>query len=69
MQYIDGFGLRSIKELLERFDIPSPYNRKISGLQTIANILSNPHYVGDDVYPRIITKQQYDSAQKIKANK
>ena len=69
MQYLEGFGLRSIKELLENLGAPSPYNQKEWGLQSLSNILSNPHYIGDDVYPQIITKQQYEFAQCIKATK
>ena len=69
VQYLDGFGLRSIKELLESFGVPSPYNWKDWSLQTLSNILSNPHYIGDDIYPQIVTRQQYDSVQKIKASK
>ena len=69
MQYLDGRGLRGIKETLEVIGAPSPYNRRNWNPQAISNILSNPHYVGDDIYPQIITQEMFDDVQKIKAAK
>lgn len=69
MQYLQGFGLREIKELLEGIGVPSPYNHQKWGLQVLSNILSNPHYTGTDDYPQIITKEQFEKVQKIKASK
>jgi hypothetical protein len=51
MQYLDRQSLSAIKELLETIGVPSPLNKPTWGKQAIANILSNPHYVGSDIYP------------------
>lgn len=69
MQYLNGRGLRGIKEMLEAIGVPSPYNRRNWNPQAISNILSNPHYIGDDIYPQIITQEMFDKAQKMKAAK
>lgn len=67
--YLHGYSIGKIKEILEKTGIPSPQNKPAWGKQAISNILSNPHYIGDDVYPQIITQQQFDSVQTIKASK
>ena len=67
--YLEGKSISSIKDSLENMGIPSPQNRKSWGKQTISNILSNPHYLGSDVYPAIITQEQFDLAQQIKHSK
>lgn len=46
--------------------IPSPLNGKTWGKQTLANILSNPHYTGDEIYPIIISEEQFLLAQELK---
>lgn len=65
--YLAGQSIGKTKGFLEGARIPSPQNKPSWGKQTIANILSNPHYVGDDVYPAIIETQQYQAAQEKKA--
>ncbi len=69
MQYLDGRGLRGIKQTLEGIGAPSPYNHKFWGIRTISNILSNPHYTGDDIYPQIITQEMFDEVQELKTEK
>lgn len=64
--YSEGRSIASIKETLEDINIPSPLNGKRWSKQTIANILSNPHYLGDEVYPTIISKELFETAQRIK---
>lgn len=68
-QYLDGRGLRGIKQTLEGIGAPSPYNHKSWGIQTISNILSNPHYTGDENYPQIIAQEMFDEVQELKAAK
>lgn len=65
-QYSEGYSIAKIKEMFEDINIPSPLNGKKWSKQTIANILSNPHYLGDEVYPTIISKEQYELAQRMK---
>ena len=69
MQYLQGISLRCIKSTLESIGAPSPYNHKSWNLQALSNILSNPHYIGDEIYPQIITKEMFEEVQKIKAEK
>lgn len=63
--YVEGCSIALIKQQLEGMGIPSPLNG-IRGKQTLANILSNPHYTGDETYPIIITEEQFLLAQKLK---
>ena len=65
-QYSEGYSIAKIKEMFEDINIPSPLNGKKWSKQTIANILSNPHYLGDEVYPTIISKELFETAQRIK---
>lgn len=65
-QYAEGYSIAKIKEMFEDINIPSPLNGKRWSKQTIANILSNPHYLGDEVYPTIISKELFDTAQRMK---
>ena len=67
--YLDGFSVARIKEALENMGLPSPLDREKWGKQTIANILSNPHYVGDETYPNIISKEQFEIVQEKKREK
>lgn len=64
--YDEGKSLAEIKSILERVGIPSPQNKKTWGKQTLSNILSNPHYLGSDEYPKIIEKDLFDRVQKRK---
>jgi hypothetical protein len=65
-QYSEGYSIAKIKEMFEDINIPSPLNGKKWSKQTIANILSNPHYLGDEVYPTIISKELFETAQRLK---
>ncbi len=67
--YDQGMGLGTIKEKLEKGRISSPHNGEKWSRQTISNILSNPHYLGDEVYPQIIPQELFDSVQKMKQSK
>jgi len=51
--------MAKIKDNLEDMGIPSPLNGKKWSKQALANILSNPHYLGDELYPTIISEEQY----------
>jgi hypothetical protein len=62
----EGRSIASIKETLEDIGIPSPLNNKKWNKQTIANILSNPHYLGNDIYPTIISRELFNKAQILK---
>ncbi len=64
--YIEGCSISLIKQRLEGMGIPSPLNGKNWSKQTLANILSNPHYTGDATYPIIISEEQFLLAQKLK---
>lgn len=64
--YADGMSIAAIAEMLESAGIPSPQNKPAWSKQTIANILSNPHYLGDADYPRIIEAELYDTVQALK---
>ena len=67
--YLCGNSIASIKETLEGINAPSPYNSMRWSKQTLANILSNPHYTGSDVYPQIISEEDFAAVQKIKKSK
>ncbi len=65
--YLNNNSLSDISESLQELKICSPRNKLVWGKQIISNILSNPVYVGTDDYPQIITKEDFDAAQVIKA--
>jgi len=67
--YADGQSTAEIAEMLKSARIPSPRNNLVWGKQTLANILSNPHYIGDKDYPRIIEQELFDTVQLMKANR
>ena len=67
--YLDGKSTSEIKEILEEDGIPSPRNGKKWSKQTIANILSNEHYVGSEEYPQIISEEKFKAVQDIKRTK
>jgi site-specific DNA recombinase len=64
--YSEGRSMAFIQETFENIGIPSPLNNKKWNKQAIANILSNSHYLGDETYPTIISKEQFELAQKMK---
>jgi len=64
--YENGQSLASIAERLENINAPSPYNKPKWGRQTLSNILSNPHYLGDEVYPKLIEHEQFEIVQQRK---
>ena len=67
--YAEGKSLSQIKGILEGMNIPSPQNRTAWGKQCLSNLLSNPHYLGTDEYPALISKKQFDLVQGIKAQR
>lgn len=67
--YLQDKSLAEIKDILEGVNIPSPQNRPTWGKQTLSNILSNPHYLGSDVYPEIITQDVFEKVQELKNKK
>ena len=69
MQYLEGRSIAAIKETLEAIGAPSPLDKPTWGKQTIANILSNPHYTGTDGHPQIISQEDFDKVQEIKKSK
>ena len=70
---MDFSSVSEQQQLIGYFRIPagikicSPRNKLVWGKQIISNILSNPVYVGTDDYPQIISKEDFDAVQKIKA--
>ena len=64
--YLEGKSLSAIKEILEGVGIPSPQNKPTWGKQTLSNILSNPHYLGSEEYPLIISQDIFDKVQELK---
>lgn len=67
--YAEGKSLAAIKDIMEGMNIPSPYNKPTWGKQAISNLLSNPRYLGSDVYPALISKELFDRVQVIKATR
>lgn len=61
--YLEGCSIAKIKDNLESMGIPSPLNGKKWSKQTLSNILSNPHYLGDELYPKIISEEEYKLVQ------
>ena len=64
--YLEGKSLSAIKEILEGVGISSPQNKPTWGKQTLSNILSNPHYLGSEEYPPLISQDVFDKVQELK---
>ena len=64
--YLDGNSLGKISDLLKEMNIPSPSGKPIWGKQIIDNLLSNEKYMGNDVYPQVITKELFEAVQQEK---
>ena len=64
--YAEGRPISEIKMVFENCHIPSPQNKPSWSKQTISNILLNPHYVGSDAYPQIVSQELFDKVQAIK---
>ncbi len=69
MYYLEGKSLGEIKDILEGMNIPSPYNKRTWGKQMLSNLLSNPHYLGSEIYPALISQEQFDQVQGIKVQR
>jgi hypothetical protein len=67
--YAEGKSLAQIKDIMEGMNIPSPYNKQTWGKQAISNLLSNPHCLGSEIYPALITQELFDHVQGIKAQR
>ena len=67
--YAEGNSLAEIKAIMEGMNIPSPQNKQTWGKQTMSNLLSNPHYLGSEEYPAIITSDLFETVQQIKAQR
>ena len=67
--YAEGKSLAEIKAIMEGMNIPSPQNKQTWGKQTMSNLISNPHYLGTEEYPALVTKELFDCVQHIKAQR
>ena len=67
--YVGGKSIAEIKEIFESLNIPSPQNKPKWGKQTLSNILSNPHYLGEEPYIKVIDEELYILVQKTKAKR
>ena len=67
--YASGKSIIEIATMLASAGIPSPQNRPTWGKQTISNILSNSHYLGEAPYIPIIEQALFDKVQDIKNSK
>jgi hypothetical protein len=67
--YVEGQSIADIAKFLGNASIPSPQNKPVWSKQTLANILSNPHYIGDAVYPKIIDENLFNSVQALKVKR
>ena len=65
IMYAEGKSLSEIKSVLEGMNVPSPYNGRSWGKQT----LSNPNYLGSEEYPAIIASDLFETVQRIKAQR
>ena len=58
--YVGDMSIAEIKDMLESASVPSLQSKSKWSKQTISNILSNPHYIGDVDYPKIIDPELFD---------
>lgn len=67
--YLDGNSLGKISVLLREIGIPSPSGKPAWGKQIIDNLLSNEKYIGNDVYPPVVSRELFDEVQHEKARR
>lgn len=62
--YIKGISQRHLKVYLKKKKIQAPNGRDEWSIHAIRSVLTNKNYVGNDIYPSIISQEFYDMAQK-----
>ena len=60
----EKMSLAKIKTEIESHKIKTPRGGAVWSRQTVLNILTNHHYVGDETYPQIVTEEQFNAAQE-----
>lgn len=62
--YIKGMSQRYLKVYLKKENIQAPNGRDEWSIYAIRSVLTNENYVGNEMYPSIISQECYDMAQK-----
>lgn len=62
--YIKGMSQRHLKVYLKKRKIQAPNGRDEWSIYAIRSVLTNKNYVGNEIYPSIISQEFYDMAQK-----
>ena len=68
-RYVAGESMLNISSLLNKLNVQ--YSPGIVGWNKarIKRILENEHYVGDEVYPQIVTEEIFEQANEIRSNR
>ena len=68
-RYVAGESMLNISSLLNRLNVQ--YSPGVVGWNKarIKRILENDHYVGDEVYPQIVTEEIFEQANEIRSNR
>lgn len=64
--YIDG---KSLKTIAAEMQVPYNTNKKIWNHNMVCRVLENKKYIGENGYPQIITKHEFEQAEQIKAER
>ena len=67
--YLDGNSLGKISKMLNEMNIPSSSGKSVWGKQIIDNLLSNEKYVGNEIYPQVVSRDLFDDVQMEKQNR
>lgn len=62
--YIKGMSQRYLKVYLKKNKIQAPNDQDEWSIYAIRSVLTNENYVGNEVYPSIISQENFDIAQK-----
>ncbi len=67
--YLEGNSLGKISNMLKEAKLLSPNGKEVWGKQIIDNLLSNEKYIGNGIYPPIVSQELFDEVQREKAKR
>lgn len=67
--FSDYIGGKSLQIIASEMEIPYNTNKVIWNKNMVCRVLENKKYVGENSYPQIITKQEFEQAAQIKTER
>lgn len=64
--FADYIGGKSLKTIAAKMQIPYNIGKNIWNINMVCRVLENEKYIGENVYPQIITAEDFEQAARIK---